>query len=85
MRSSEIGCCRVWCKEDPQAYLLHPDEYPSLKAAWMHGETFYTGKDTYGDEMVVKLATVCVISHATPEAMAAADADAKADKLKGDE
>jgi hypothetical protein len=81
VRSSEIGCCRVWCKDDPSAYLLHPRHYEALKAAWMRGEAFYEGDDCYGEEMVVKLGHVVVISLATPAAMALADADAEADKL----
>lgn len=85
MRGAEIGVCRVWCKEDPNAYLLHPDCYGPLKAAWMRGEAFFTGRDCYGDEMVVKLGQVVVISHATPNAMAEAAEDNKADKLAGDD
>lgn len=81
MRSSEIGCCRVWCRDDPGAYIFHPDCYDALKAAWMKGEAFFTGTDCYGDEITIKLGAVIVVNHATPEAMAAADRDAKADNL----
>jgi hypothetical protein len=73
----------VWCKEDPDAFLLHPDCYAPLKTAWMNGEAFFTGRDAYGDEVIVKLGQVVAISRATPEAMAEAAEDAKADKLAG--
>lgn len=82
MRIQEIGVCRVWCKEDPDAFHLHPDHYLPLKAAWMRGEAFYVGTDAYGDEMTVKLGNVVMISHGTPEHMAQAAAEAEADKLK---
>ena len=85
MRSVEIGCTRIWTRDDPNAWLLHPDHYEYIKAAWMRGEAFYIGTDCYGDEMVVKLGAVIVISLATPEAMAAANEDAKADRLLDDE
>ena len=81
MRSSEIGCARVWVKDDTSAYLFHPDCYAELRAAWMRGEAFFTGHDCYGDELTVRLSAVLVVNHATPEAMALADRDAKADGL----
>lgn len=82
MRLQEIGVARVWVKDDENAFHFHPDLYESLKAAWMHGETFYEGVDVYGDLLVVKLAAVVAISRGTPEHMAEAHADAEADKLR---
>lgn len=84
MRTQEIGCCRVWVREDSDAFLLHPDCYEALKLAWMRGEAFFTGRDCYEDELTIKLGAVVAISRATPEAMANAAADAKADKLRED-
>lgn len=89
MRGAEIGITRVWLKEDSDAYHVHPDCYADFKAAWMKGEAFFVGKDTYGDELVIKLGSVTAISRATPEAMKQAYEDAEADRkaraLDGDD
>lgn len=82
MRSEEIGCVRLWAKEDPNAFLLHPDLWADVRQAWMNGETFFEGRDCYDDLMVVKLSAIVVISLATPKAMAEAGEDAEADRLK---
>ena len=47
----------------------------------MNGEAFFTGSDCYGAEMVVRLSAVVAVSLATPEVIAVASADAKADRL----
>ena len=73
--------CRVWLREDNEAFMLHPDHFEPLKAAWMGGATFYIGSDCYGDEIVLKLATIAAISHGTPEAMNQAEADSETYKL----
>lgn len=65
--ADKIGSARVYVKDDPDCFLLHPDCYEALKSAWMKGEAFFVGKDVYGDESVVKLGAVIFISRGTPE------------------
>ena len=79
MKSDEIGSARVWVKEDPDCFALHPDCYDGLLRDWLAGAAFYTGPDLYGDETTIKLGQVVAVTRATPGAMAARRADAEAD------
>jgi hypothetical protein len=82
MRGDDIGLTRVWLKEDPDSYHMHPELYEKLKAAWMEGKAFFVGYDCYGDELIIKLGGVVAISKGTPENMALARKDFNANKKK---
>ena len=82
MKDDEIGCVRVWLKEDGSAFILHPDCWDSVLAAWQQGETFYTGRDCYDEPVTIKLGQVVVISRNTPEKQRQAREDRAADKLR---
>jgi hypothetical protein len=84
MRHNEIGCCRVWLKEDPDSFILHPRYYEDLKRAWMAGETFFTAKDCYESEVIIRLAAVVAITITTPETIAVWAEDKKANVYKED-
>ena len=84
MRSDEIGACRVWMKGEGDPYFLHPDEYPRLKAAWIHGDTFFEGRDTYETPTVLKLGNVSMIDLVTPADMALRKHDAAEDLMMGE-
>lgn len=75
--SEEHGATVVWMREDSEPFRFHADEYPTLKAAWMHGETFYTGMSIYGDETTIKLGNVVAVTQATVEGIAAWKRDQK--------
>ncbi len=85
MRQSEIGACRVWLKEDQDAFSLHPSEYERLKYEFMAGGAFFVGRELYGDEIVIKLSSVVAILHVSPEAvtMSANDRAAQEQEERG--
>lgn len=83
--AEEIGSCRVWVKGDKASFVLHPECFPGLKAAWMGGKAFHEGWDCYGDPIVVKLGEVVAVALWTPGGIAQAIADRKTAQLTGDE
>jgi hypothetical protein len=86
MKQDEIGCTQVWMKEDDNSFHFHPDCYEPLRAAWMNGEAFYTGRDCYDEPVTIRLGQVIAVSLSTPSVRAQAREDRRADKLRdGDE
>lgn len=82
MKDDEIGAVRVWLKEDGSAFVLHPDCYDEIRAAWMDGEAFYTGRDCYDEPVTLRLGQVVAISRTTPEKQRQAREDRAADNLR---
>lgn len=85
MRAHEIGHVKVWLRDDPEGFLLHPECYSDLKHAWTMGETFYTAKDHYGAPITLKLGAITAIGLSTPSQISEYEADERLHRLELDD
>lgn len=89
MRARDVGCTRVWLKEDTAPVEFELECHEALRDAWMAGKAFFDGKTLSGSEMTIKLGQVVLIVRCTPESVAIADADNDAiraeRRIKGDD
>ncbi len=79
-RQQEIGCAKAY--DGNGFYSLDPACYAALKQAWMRKDPFFTGKDLYGDELVLDLAKIIAVSLCTPGGIAAWEDDDKEAKAQ---
>jgi len=82
MKSDEIGCTHVWLKEDSDSFQLHPDCYEALRSAWMKGESFFEGRDTYDEPVTIKLGQIVAMSLSSAAVRQQVRTDRAADKLR---
>lgn len=79
VKSDEIGMVRVWMK-DGTWFAVHPDEWPTIRHAYVSGAAIYEGRDTYDSPVVIRLGNVAAIDYRAPEVIAQVRADERADK-----
>ena len=86
IRRREAGVVMAWSKGEC-GYAIHPDEWESVRAAFMGGKAFVGTRSLHGSAMVIKLGAIECLQFSTPDSIAEAleegDADRADDALAG--